>query len=64
MSDKIERFFRILDIFGQKVLQKQKKYGRIYDDAPVAQQDRAQASDAWCRRFESGSVYQRTTKAA
>ena len=28
-------------------------------NAPLAQMDRAQASDAWCRRFESAMVRQR-----
>ena len=32
--------------------------------APVAQLDRAQASDAWCRRFESCSVRQKRTDRA
>ncbi len=32
------------------------EYGIMTRYAPVAQLDRAQASDAWCRRFESCSV--------
>ena len=29
------------------------------ENAPLAQMDRAQASDAWCRRFESAMVRQK-----
>ena len=43
-------------------LQNRSGYGIMTRYAPVAQLDRAQASDAWCRRFESCSVRQKTSR--
>ena len=40
-------------------MQNRSGYGIMTRYAPVAQLDRAQASDAWCRRFESCSVRQK-----
>ena len=43
-------------------LQNRLEYDIMTRYAPVAQLDRAQASDAWCRRFESCSVRQKTSR--
>ncbi len=47
--------------FCPNALQSERKYDIIPSQrkyAPLAQLDRAQASDAWCRRFESAMVCQ------
>ena len=46
-------------IFACEGLQKGLEYDIMTRYAPVAQLDRAQASDAWCRRFKSCSVRQK-----
>ena len=43
-------------IFAREGLQNGNECGIMTRYAPVAQLDRAQASDAWCRRFKSCSV--------
>ena len=56
-------FDRRTGLFLKKDLHLRKKCdilrGAKKEYAPLAQMDRAQASDAWCRRFESAMVRQR-----
>ena len=57
--------FVALNFFAQNGLQSNRKCDIIQSPitfAPLAQLDRAQASDAWCRRFESAMVCQKKSK--